>query len=268
MKKQSLLAAAFMAAVFVVPAENLQAQVEVVESNNRLINHDVRQAAAAPAVTADQSGGAAEVFYQLQLLQQEVAQLRGLVEEQAFEIKRLKQQRLDDYLSLDKRLSGLSGSAAVNAGSQTNTGAGADRPAAPALPAIGDPVAKPVSADESSLYRGAIDLILKKKDYALAQTALKQYLTDFPQGKYAANCQYWLGELALLGGDLEKSRQWFARMVNQWPEHSKVADANYKLGTVYHKLGDQVKAKTLLEQVASGSSNASRLARGYLKANF
>lgn len=263
MKEQSLLSAAFMAAVFVVPYESVQAQVQVVESNNRLINNDARSQPAAPAAVADQSGGAAEVFYQMQLLQQEVAQLRGLLEEQGFEIKRLKQQRLDDYLNLDKRLSALSANAPANPG--VNPAASVISPQASVTGNSGE---QPSGANEAFQYRAAIDLILKKKDYVKAQGALQQYLTEFPEGKYAANCQYWLGELALLGGDLEKSREWFAKMVNQWPEHPKVADANYKLGTVYHKLGDQAKAKQLLEGVADGNSNASRLARSYLKANF
>lgn len=257
-----------MAAVFVVPPKNVLAQVEVVESNNRLITHDVRQAAAASAVAADQSSGAAEVFYQLQLLQQEVAQLRGLVEEQGFEIKRLKQQRLDDYLNLDKRLSSLSGVAPSKTEADTATSENTASVSRLNGTATSGVSSAPASANESAQYRAAIDLILKKKDYTQAQTALNKYLTDFPEGKYAANCQYWLGELALLGGDLESSRQWFAKMVQQWPQHSKVADANYKLGTVYHKLGDQAKAKEILEQVANGNSNASRLAQGYLKANF
>lgn len=47
----------------------------------------------------------ANVKLGMQLLQQEVLQLRGMVEEQAHELKRLKQQRLDDYLDLDRRLS-------------------------------------------------------------------------------------------------------------------------------------------------------------------
>ena len=256
-----------MAAVFVVPSENVRAQVEVVESNNRLITHDVRQTASAPAAAADQSGGAAEVFYQLQLLQQEVAQLRGLVEEQGFEIERLKQQRVDDYLNLDKRLSSLSGAAPSPATSDVPGDKAAAASGYSAATSPGNQASK-ASAGEAGQYRAAIDLILKKKDYVQADAALNQYLSDFPEGKYAANCQYWLGELALLNGDLEKSRQWFVKMVSQWPQHTKVADANYKLGTVYHKLGDGAKAKQLLEQVAAGSSNASRLASGYLKANF
>lgn len=257
-----------MAAVFVVPGA--KAQVEVVESNNRLIGAPaVASQVVAPATVGSvdassmPAGSTAEMFYQMQMLQQELSQLRGLVEEQAHEIKRLKQQRLDDYLSLDKRLSAISGGAQA---APANKAASIDTPVANSgetgqMTAAGQ-------ADDTQQYRAAIDLILKQKDYAKAEVALNQYLVDYPKGRFAANGQYWLGELALLKGELEKSREWFARMVSEFPDHTKVADANYKLGTVYHKLGDSVKAKSILEAVASGTSNAARLAKSYLSNNF
>ncbi|MEO0444312.1 MAG: YbgF trimerization domain-containing protein, partial [Pseudomonadota bacterium] len=52
--------------------------------------------------------------FQIQQLQQEILELRGLVEEMRFELKRLKQQRLDDYLDLDKRLAELSNTTPAN----------------------------------------------------------------------------------------------------------------------------------------------------------
>ena len=57
---------------------------------------------------ASPSAAATNQAYQIQQLQQEVLELRGLLEEVSFELKRLKQQRLDDYLDLDKRLGELS----------------------------------------------------------------------------------------------------------------------------------------------------------------
>ncbi|GAA5315280.1 MAG: tol-pal system protein YbgF [Candidatus Pelagadaptatus aseana] len=273
-KKQSLLSAAIMAAVFVVPGVN--AQVEVVESNNRLISDPVVSAMplqASPDTASAPAGGTAEMFYQMQMLQQEVSQLRGLVEEQTYEIKRLKQQRLDDYLSLDKRLSAVAGGAFSDASkslaaSATQSSAVNTATSTPVTSSAQSLPSEPSGTQESQQYRAAIDLILKQKDYAKAEVALNQYLQQFPKGRYAANSLYWLGELALLKGDLEKSREWFARMVSEWPEHNKVADANYKLGTVYHKLGDTVKAQSILQEVAAGDSNAARLAKSYLANNF
>ena len=52
------------------------------------------------------------LFNQLQQMQQEIAQLRGMLEEQQNEIQRLKQESLERYQDLDQRLSSGAGSAA------------------------------------------------------------------------------------------------------------------------------------------------------------
>ena len=44
-----------------------------------------------------------ELFYQLQLLQDEMMQLRGAIEEQQHQIQQLKQQRLDDLVARHER---------------------------------------------------------------------------------------------------------------------------------------------------------------------
>ena len=61
---------------------------------------------AAPSAAAGQSGPNAEFFYELQQLRSEVLQLRGLVEDQAFEIKRLRDLQRSQYLDIDRRLIG------------------------------------------------------------------------------------------------------------------------------------------------------------------
>ncbi len=260
------LIAAFSAAIFVSLPILSYAQVEVVESNNRLLaspqSSDVQSSVntAGPLTTAQPASNQADLFYQLQTLQQEVQELRGLMEEQAYELKRLKQQRLDDYVNLDQRLSGLSNGGRSTEIAQPSVVGNATAAAATQTTAQ--------APDEMQRYRTAIDLVLRQKDYAQAIVAFNQYLRDFPQGRYAPNCQYWLGEIYLLQSDLEQAREWFARLVTDYPEHGKASDANFKLGTVYHKLGDTEQAKSILKAVAAGDSNASRLASSYLSQNF
>ena len=58
-----------------------------------------------------------ELVYQLQQLQDEIRQLRGLVEQQSFELENIKRRQRDQYLELDQRLS------AIAAGSGPNMGA-------------------------------------------------------------------------------------------------------------------------------------------------
>ena len=106
------------------------AQVQIIESQPIGGKPPSAARSAEPSNTA----GQAEMFYQMQLLQQEVLELRGLVEQQSFEIRQLKQQRLDDYLDLDRRLSQIA------AGAPAGPAAGPTRPDTSA-PRSGDPPA-------------------------------------------------------------------------------------------------------------------------------
>lgn len=283
MKKIKITAAA-LAAVFFC-ASGAVAQVEVVESQNRLLRDSSSpvkvQAQSAPQLSvptasAPQSQSSAQpptssssdLFYQLQTLQQEIQELRGLVEEQDYEIKRLKQQRLDDYVNLDRRLSELSGQAvSTDEQATTKPPLSSDGEAAtssqiqPSSPSTAQP-------DEMQRYRNAIDLVLKQKDYAQAVIAFNEYLKDYPNGRYAANSQYWMGEIALLNDELEQAREWFSRILSEFPSHRKIPDATFKLGVVYHKLGNPDRARELLERVASGDSNTASIANRYLTDSF
>ena len=46
-------------------------------------------------------------YNQSQMMQNEVRELRGLVEQLSYELQRVKQRQMDDYLDLDRRLSAL-----------------------------------------------------------------------------------------------------------------------------------------------------------------
>lgn len=200
-----------------------------------------------------------ELFNQLQVLQQEVSSLRGLLEEQSYEIKRLKQQRLEDYMNLDRRVSELSQSG-VSVGSSEATVSG--------VSGQGNPVPQVTTGDETAEYKAAIDLLLSKKDYDGAVEAFSAYIDKYPNGRFSVNSQYWLGEIALLNGDMGKANTWFSGIVNNHPTHAKYADAQYKLATVLFKQGDQDGARGIFEQVAQGSGNAARLATDFLNSQF
>ncbi|WP_245929337.1 tol-pal system protein YbgF [Agarilytica rhodophyticola] len=239
-------AIASMAACFV------SAQVEV---EDRRI-----PSGATPVPVAQPANNSAELFYQLQTLQQEILQLRGLVEQQAFEIKKLKQQRLDDYIDLDRRVSELSQGGVTK---PTQSVAGQNNTVTSSTPRRSGS-----SADELKSYRAAMNLVLKQQKYDDAIVSLNKHLEDFPQGRYSANAQYWLGEIFLQKKDLEKAQSWFSRVISEFPSHSKATDAQYKLGTVYDLLGDKSTAKNLLEEVAKSNTNVARLARDYLEKNL
>lgn len=206
----------------------------------------------------------AQMYYQLQLLQEEVSQLRGIVEQQSYELKKLKQQRLDDYLDLDRRMSQLGGSGggviktSKPSSSQVNTTSTTGSSASSTA----------TQAKEFSSYQAAIGLALKKRDFDGAVTALQTHLKNFPAGDYAANSQYWLGQIYLQKNELELSKEWFGRMIDSYPKHQKAQEAKFKLGKVLHMLGDKEGGRVLLQEVVDSGASASGLARDYLKQNY
>ncbi len=246
----------FAAAVLVsatAAAPLVHAQAQVVDSEPLSSNADDSDSGA--------SNLQAELFYRFQALQQEVQELRGLVEEQSNEIRRLKQQRMDDYLDLDRRLGelsqgGLAGGGLGAAGDSGGSGSG-NRSRAD-----GDD-----RVSETEMYRDAYQL-LRDREIEQSIEAFNAYLEAYPEGNFAGNSHYWLGEIYLLNENLDEAQEWFERLLREFPDDRKRADAQYKLGRVYHQQGDNDKARSLLQDVASGSSDAARLARQYLEENF
>ena len=54
---------------------------------------------------AQEGSAAGNIYNQLQIMQEEIRDLRGMVEELNYELQRLKQRQIDDYQDLDSRMS-------------------------------------------------------------------------------------------------------------------------------------------------------------------
>jgi tol-pal system protein YbgF len=211
------------------------------------------------------SSAQAMLFNQLQQMQQEIAQLRGMLEEQQNQIQHLQQQGLERYQELDRRLS--SGPAAA-APVQNSSAAGGIATAGSA----GDSGPSSVSAEatdpakEKLFYEAAFDQI-KAKDFDKASQAFAAFLRRYPDSQYAGNAQYWLGEVNLAKGDLQGASEAFAKVAQAYPQHAKVPDALFKLGDVQLRLGNNDKAKGILQQVVAQypGTSAAQLAQRNLQ---
>ena len=210
----------------------------------------------APAAGQSQAAGQtsdrrlSELFYQLQVLQQEVQDLRGLVEEQSHQINRLARDQKEQYIDLDRRVAELTTGGAVSAGpaSRPPSGTGpsyggaATQPTESASMGTGAAVASspavtalPASGSEREAYQTAFDL-MKARQFDQSIAAFNRLVTDYPNGQYTPNAYYWLGELYLAQQNLEQARQSFMQVINLYPDHPKVPDTLYKLGVTYHRL--------------------------------
>lgn len=240
------------------------AEVPVVDSNTGYSGGGYSQAdyggggAYAGTGAAAPASAQGQLFMQMQQLQDEVTLLRGMLEEQQHEIQRLKQESLERYQELDRRLQG-STSAAQNPAAGAIDASGTPTPPA-AQPPVSDEPADP--AKEKLYYDAAFDLI-KAKDFDKASQAFAAFLRKFPNSQYAGNAQYWLGEVNLAKGDLQGAGQAFAKVSQSYPKHAKVPDSLYKLADVERRLGNNDKAKGILQQVVAQypGSSAAQLAQ-------
>lgn len=178
-------------------------------------------------------------------LKSEVQALRGFVEEQGYELKKLKEEQKERYLDLDRRISQL-----LTAESSSN-------------------VSPSAQDDGKDVYESALQLMkLQKLDEAVL--SFKAFLTQYPKSELAVNAYYWLGQIYYSQANLDEARKAFTIVVNQFPQHQKSADSTYKLGVILHKLGDTQLAKKMLLAVKRDypDSASSRFAEKYLKENF
>ena len=200
---------------------------------------------------------------QLDSLQNEVMEMRGLLEEQANLLDRIQKENRDRYLDLDRRISQL---------------AGAGKPAAPVAPVKPSPAAASALQRETSRPAGGVDdngdklyqdtfQLIRDRRFKDAVAGLSQYLQLYPRGTYADNAQYWLGEVHLAQGELNEAEAAFSALVKTYPMSDKRPDATYKLGQVYDRLGERDKARQQLQMVLQNfpGSSAARLADVYLR---
>jgi tol-pal system protein YbgF len=98
------------------------------------------------------------------------------------------------------------------------------------------------------------------------------FSSAYPDGRYAPNAHYWLGELFLVidPPDPEAARQSFMLLLNQYPDNAKVPDALYKLGRVQFIKGNSARAREYLNRVMREypDSSAARLASDFIDENL
>jgi len=205
-------------------------------------------------------GSQSELFFQIQLLQQEVQDLRGLVEELTHQVNRLASDQQAQYRDLDGRIVALRGTGA----------AGAAEPAGPAVAPVPDapaagPASPTASAGDREAYSAAFEL-MRERRFPESTAAFNRFIRDYPSSSFTSNAFYWLGELYLAQDDLERARQSFTQVLNLYPDSQKVPDSLYKLGVVQHRLGDAGRAREFLNRTISQypGSAAAALAQTYL----
>lgn len=236
-----------------VPVEDSNSGYNVSGSSYPPAGYGTNGAYAGGAATSAPSAQG-ELFNQLQRMQDQLSQQQGTIEVLQNQVNQLKQEGLERYQDLDRRIgagvqpaatpdnSSTGGAPSAAAGGAAAGAAASQAPAASSEP--GDP------AKEKLYYDAAFDLI-KAKDFDKASQAFTAFLRKYPNSQYAGNAQYWLGEVNLAKGDLQAAGQAFAKVSQLYPKHAKVPDSLYKLADVERRLGHTDKVKGILQQVVA-----------------
>ncbi|MEH6579105.1 MAG: tol-pal system protein YbgF [Amphritea sp.] len=203
-----------------------------------------------------------ELLIILQQLQDEVRSLRGMVEQQQYQIRKMEQEQRDRYRDLDRRIS------QAGSGSPSQSAAGSASVSDITVPSA--PVA-PLSAADSTptdaqAYQAAFALV-RQKAFTEALSAFAEFIKLYPDSARIPNAYYWIGEVNLAEQNLKPAKAAFEKVITSYSDHRKAADATYKLGVIYHQMGDADKARELFMQTRSRypESSAATLAQDYLK---
>ena len=106
-----------------------------------------------------------------------------------------------------------------------------------------------ISSDEASQYRQALDQYFGR-NYAAAIKAFTDLQTQYPQGAYADNAEYWIGECRFAQGDFKGALASF-RKVATYAGTEKADDAQLKIAYCHLRLNDRKKAEEEFRKLVS-----------------
>lgn len=224
-------------------------------------------------------------------LQSEVQSLRGLVEQQAFEIEELKKRGRDQYVDLDSRISRLEGNPApmtsappteptapIAPGQVQNLPEAPTAPgqlameppvepaADPALIAAPTPPPIPAAASEPDAPPATTTMIpqageqaaydtafdaLREGRYAESARRFSAFLEQYPQGELADNATYWLGESYYVTQNYQIALDTFRSLLANYPQSAKTQDAMLKVGYCLYELKQWGAAEAALNDVVA-----------------
>lgn len=136
-------------------------------------------------------------------------------------------------------------------------------------PAIPAPTPTPTPVDpvqRQNAYEKAFGT-LKEGRYNDAIREFKNFIAVYPTGEFADSAHFWLAEAYYVNRDYASARDNFRKMVTDFPQSAKVADAQLKLGLIEYDVGQYAAAREILTDVIKRypDSSAAKLAEKRLE---
>lgn len=184
-------------------------------------------------------------------LQTEVRNLRGDVEKLSYDVQTSSKRSQELYQDLDRRLTKVENEGRARLSME---------------PKIAQPPPVPAGQEEESAYLAAFDK-LKSAKYDDAIAAFRDQLSRWPQGNYADNAWYWMGEAYYVKRDYDAALDSFHTLLEKFPQSAKAPDALLKVGMSQAEKKQKDDARATLQKVVADypNSNAASLARQRLE---
>jgi tol-pal system protein YbgF len=197
------------------------------------------------------SQGMIELLNQIERINGDVAKLKGQLEVMAHDVEVTQKRQRDLYTDLDGRLRKLEGGASATppaATPATPPQATTQAAATPAAPAPTTSATDP--AAELKDYEAA-HALFKSGKYAASADAFEKFLTAYPDSKFAANAQYWIGYAHFSQKNYKGAITAQQKLVQNYPDHQKVPDALYNIANSQIQLGNIDDAKQTLRNLVA-----------------
>jgi len=186
-----------------------------------------------------------ELLYQkIEILEQEIRDLRNILEENSILVDRSLEIQQQRYLDLDSRILELS-KGTISKEKQ-----------------VEKIIDTEIVDAERSLFKSAL-VLFEEARYAEALEVFSEIIISFPEGTYTADAYFWSGELFLAQEMNEDAKLSYQNVVNQFFNHQRTPDALYKLGEIYRIGSNFDEALSLYNQVIEifPESGAAQLAK-------
>ena len=240
--------------------EEARQRIEATNQRLSLLQRQVEDRLAQLELQA-KSGAVADLATQIQLLQGDIAKLRGQIEVVTYELEQSQKRQRDLYVDLDTRLRKIeSATAASPVPPDASAAAAGAPPGGPAPPeAAGAPPPNVAAATpppraandgvaEQRAYDAALDFF-KRGDYQGAINAFGSFFKTYPRSPLVASSQYWIGNAQYARRDYRASIATQRQLLKEFPDNSKAPDALLNIASAQADMGDNAAARRTLEEL-------------------
>lgn len=225
--------------------------------------------------------GIIQLLNQIELLNAEIARLRGQTEVLANQNEQLQKRQRDFYVDIDTRLRALEGSTAPTSSVPPAVSFGAPTSVAPSANAAAGATDSKVQAGGAVSGINALNTPLvpvpsnsaaiaateaaarerenksydvgsnafRRGDFAAAVRGFNTFMTDFPQSQLVSNALYWVGLSQFNLKDLREARATQEALIKKYPDSAKAPDALLVIASVQAEMGDAGSARNSYEDI-------------------